>query len=127
MLTRASKLAKAHRKAADSMSKAWSKLVPGWRKVLLAYKRNKSNPNPFEEPDPGMSAFMCAWSRSHQHPDNVLNELKDQLEKEDSDQQKAGIAFAHKMTPAKFLQYALEVEMAQYVSFYHLRPTTANI
>ena len=61
MLTRALELAKAHREAANSMSKAWYKTVPGWRKMLLAYKQDNSKPNPFEEPDPGMSTYVCMW------------------------------------------------------------------
>jgi hypothetical protein len=44
-----------------------------------------------------------------------LNKLKDQLAKEDQDQQKAGVVFPHQMSPSVFLQQALEVEVAQYV------------
>ena len=36
------------------MTLAWSKAVPRWRKMLLAYKQAKMNPNPFKEPDPGI-------------------------------------------------------------------------
>ena len=45
---------------ADSVTKAWSRYVPSWRKMLLKYKRDKSKPNPLEEPDPGRSARMHA-------------------------------------------------------------------
>jgi len=117
MLIRASESAKAHREAANSMSKAWHKSAPGRRKLLLAYKQDKSKPNPFEEPDPGTSTYLCVWSLSQQHPDDVLDKLKDQLAREDSEQQGAGVSFPHKMTPAAFLQFALEVEAAQYVLF----------
>lgn len=48
----------------------------------------------------------------------VLVELKNQLAKEDADERKAGTVFAHEMTPAVFIQQALDIEAAQYVSFY---------
>ena len=38
----------------------WSRFVPGWRKMLREYKRDKLKPNPFEEPSSGRSAHMCA-------------------------------------------------------------------
>ena len=117
MLIRASESAKAQREAADSMSKAWHKSVPGWRKILLAYKQDNSKPNPFEEPDPGTSTYVCMWSCSQQPPDDVLDKLKDQLAREDLEKQGAGLTFPHKVTPAVFLQFALEVEAAQYVLF----------
>ena len=62
MLKRASEWAETQREAAKSMSQALSRSVPGWRKMLLAYKQDKSKPNPFEEPDPGKSAHMRARS-----------------------------------------------------------------
>ena len=40
------------------MSMAWSWFVPGWRKMLCAYKRDKLKPNPFEEPSSGRFAHM---------------------------------------------------------------------
>lgn len=57
MLERAIEGAATQRKEADAMSLAWGTFVGGWRKMLKAYEQNKSNPNPFEEPDPGR--FMC--------------------------------------------------------------------
>lgn len=53
MLERAWKGAKIQREVADSMTVTWSEFVPGWRKILAAYKKDSSNPNPFEEPDTG--------------------------------------------------------------------------
>ena len=50
-------------KEADSITMAWSQYVPGWRKMLLEYKMDKSNPNPFKEPDPGRSAHMHPCSQ----------------------------------------------------------------
>jgi hypothetical protein len=45
------------------MSAACSESVPTWRKLLLAYKEDLSKPNPFKEPDPGMSIHTtCAVS-----------------------------------------------------------------
>ena len=41
------------------MSMAWSQFVPGQRKMLHEYKRDKLKPNPFEEPSSGRSAHMC--------------------------------------------------------------------
>lgn len=67
MLKRANKWAKIQREAADSMTKAWPQLVPGWRKMLLAYKQDKSKQNPFEEPDIGKS-----FVRMHNHELNKL-------------------------------------------------------
>ena len=58
-LERSLKWARVQREEADSMSVAWSRFVPGWRKMLHEYKRDKSKPNPFEEPNPGRSAHMC--------------------------------------------------------------------
>ena len=60
MLKRACEWAKIQREAADSMTKAWPQAVSGWRKMLIAYKQDKSKPNPFEEPDIGEFA--------HAHP-----------------------------------------------------------
>lgn len=59
MLKRASVWARIHREAADSMTNGWSRSVPGWRKMLRAYKQDQSKPNPFEEPDPGKSIRTC--------------------------------------------------------------------
>ena len=59
-LERSIEWAQVQRKEADSVTKAWSRYVPGWRKMLLEYKRDKSKPNPFKEPDPGRSARMHA-------------------------------------------------------------------
>lgn len=58
MLQRACEWAKTQRESADAMSEAWSQHVPGWRKMLLAYKQDKLKPNPFEEPDPGKRACV---------------------------------------------------------------------
>ena len=43
---------------ADSMTATWSDFIPSWRDMLLAYKEDESNPNPFEEPDPS-KWFLC--------------------------------------------------------------------
>jgi len=48
----------------------------------------------------------------------VLIKLKKQLEQEDLEQETAGVIFLHKLSPAAFLQCALEVEAAQYVPIY---------
>ena len=53
MLERAWKWSKIQREAADSMTTTWSEFSPGWKKMLIAYKKDKSKPNPFEEPNPG--------------------------------------------------------------------------
>lgn len=53
MLERALKWAKTQREAADLMSTTWIALVPGWKRMLDAYKKDISMPNPFKEPDPG--------------------------------------------------------------------------
>ena len=53
MLERACEWVKIQRETADAMTKAWPQSVPAWRKVLLAYKQNNSNPNPFKEPETG--------------------------------------------------------------------------
>jgi hypothetical protein len=55
-LERASNWAQVQRKAADLMTVAWPEFVPDWRKMLLAYKQDRSKPNPFAEPDPSMFA-----------------------------------------------------------------------
>lgn len=59
MLEQAIRWANVQREAADSMTTAWADFVPDWRKKLLAYKRDRSKPNPFEEPDPGKSTSIC--------------------------------------------------------------------
>ena len=59
MLERAIKWAKVQRDEADSMTQAWLKYVPAWREMLRAFERDRSNPNPFEQPDPGM--FSCSY------------------------------------------------------------------
>lgn len=53
MLERASKWAKIQREAADSMTAAWAQFVPGWKKMLRAFKRDRRQPNPFEAPEHG--------------------------------------------------------------------------
>ena len=53
MLERAFKWAKIQREVADSMTKTWIEYVPGWRLMLLTYKKDPSMPNPFRVPDPG--------------------------------------------------------------------------
>jgi hypothetical protein len=53
MLERAWKWSKIQREAADSLTVAWAEFVPGWKKMLLAYKEDDTKPNPFEDPDPG--------------------------------------------------------------------------
>ena len=53
MLERAFKWGWIQRNVADSMSVTWSTYVRKWSKMLHAYKRNNSMPNPFEEPDTG--------------------------------------------------------------------------
>jgi len=62
MLKRASEWAKTQGEAADSMTRAWSRSVPRWRKMLLEYKKDNSKPNPFEEPDLGKSVHICTRS-----------------------------------------------------------------
>ena len=42
------------------MTLAWSQLVPRWRKMLLAYKKDTSMPNPFVEPDNCKLTCVCA-------------------------------------------------------------------
>ena len=42
-----------------------------------------------------------------------LAKLKDELSKEDSEKQKLGMDFPHEMSPAAFLQRALDIEAAQ--------------
>jgi len=53
MLENAWRWAKIQRDAADSMDATWPEFVPDWKKMLIAYKKDKSKPNPFKEPDPG--------------------------------------------------------------------------
>ena len=44
------------------MTMAWPRAVIRWRTMLVAFKQDRSNPNPFEEPDVGELAWMrlCA-------------------------------------------------------------------
>lgn len=59
-LKRAIKGAKLQRKEANMMTHAWGSLVYEWRKMLRAYKKDQSNPNPFEEPQTGRFTFVSA-------------------------------------------------------------------
>lgn len=114
MLERAIKWAKKQREAAESMTAAWSRSVPSWRRMLIAYKNNQSNPNPFEAPDPSTFIHtMYIVRRANRSTGNVLDKLKEQLAEEDLKRRKSGILFPHKMTPADFLQSTLKVEEAQ--------------
>ena len=114
MLTWALEWAKTQREAANSMTLAWSQSAPAWRKMLVAYKNDQSEPNPFEEPDP--STFICkafaALETNHSVGD-LLDRLKNQLAHEDLEQKRSGVPFLHEMTPTEFLQFALKVEAAQ--------------
>ena len=58
MLERAYKWARTQREVADSMSMAWSPFVSGWRRMLNAYKRDRSMPNPFELPSIGKFGYL---------------------------------------------------------------------
>lgn len=114
MLERALKWAKIQRDAAELMTDTWTEFVPGWRRMLDAYKQDHSIPNPFEEPNTGKTPFIRPHDRLMKLlKDTALAGLKDQLAKEDSDTHKKGINFPHKMTPSLFIQQALEVEAAQ--------------
>lgn len=44
------------------MTSAWAPFVSGWEEMLHAFKKDRSEPNPFEEPDTGRfaSVFACA-------------------------------------------------------------------
>lgn len=61
MLERVWKWAAVQREVADSMTATWSEFAPSWEKMLLAYKKDKSKPNPFEESDPGKQ-FPCKYT-----------------------------------------------------------------
>lgn len=68
MLKRAIEWAKTQRKQAKAMTDAWPNLAPSWQATLRAYKRDqlkpkrdRSVPNPFEEPDCGMYACRCPY------------------------------------------------------------------
>ena len=63
MLERAWNGARTQREVADSMTLTWSEFVPGWRRMLDAYKKDKSKPNPFQEPDlgKGVSARIISY------------------------------------------------------------------
>lgn len=63
MLERAFKWAKIQRDAAESMTETWIEFVPGWRRMLDAYKQDRSMPNPFEEPNTGKAPFVWAHDR----------------------------------------------------------------
>jgi hypothetical protein len=82
--------------------------------VLLAYKNDNSRPNPFEEPDLGEFTYVvCVQLRADRLVDGLLNELRDQLAREDLEQRKAGVIFPHEMSPAAFLRVGLDIEAAQ--------------
>ena len=74
MLKRASEWATIQRKSADAMTGAWYPYVPGWRGALLAYKKDKSKPNPFEEPDPGKPAYKCVHGLKLNSPQTMYYE-----------------------------------------------------
>ena len=64
MLERSVKWAKIQRKEADAMTLAWAKFVSGWREMWEAFKLDSSNPNPFEEPNPGRFTCLHVQSQS---------------------------------------------------------------
>ena len=113
-LERSIEWAQVQRREADSITMAWARYVPGWRKMLVEYKRDKSKPNSFEEPDPGRSAHMHICFRTERPSvDDILEKLKTKLAREESKQQKAGISFPHEVSPLEFLQRGLDIEAAQ--------------
>lgn len=114
MLKRALKWAKTQREAANSMTLAWSRSVPAWRKTLITYKSGRSKLNPFEEPDASTSISAAfATPETNKSLGNLLDRLKDQFVQEDFGQEGSGVPFPHKVTPTEFLQLALKVEAAQ--------------
>jgi hypothetical protein len=52
-LERASKWVEKQREVSESLTKTWIEFVPGWKKMLVAYKKDSSKSNPFSKPDPG--------------------------------------------------------------------------
>jgi hypothetical protein len=92
----------------------WSDFVDDWRNMLDAYKKDHSKPNPFEEPNPGNSTDGCQFdSRLNGSVDDALRELKAQLVNDDLEKTMAGNVFPHSVSPAVFLQQALDIEAAQ--------------
>lgn len=114
MLERAICWVKGQRESADSMTIAWANFVPGWRSELLAYKHDRSKPNPFEEPDPGELPNTCKmYLQTKYLIGDILDTLTKQLAREDSEKQTAGVAYLHGVSPAAFLQQLLVIEAAQ--------------
>ena len=96
------------------MTSAWAPYVPSWSRMIRAYKKDQSKPNPFEEPNTGRFTFVSANVVDQPTPtDNALKDLGAQLAKEESEQRKAGKSFPHKTSPAEFLQQALDIEEEQ--------------
>lgn len=114
MLERAIKWAKIQREAADSMTKTWVEYVPGWRRMLIAYKKDSSMPNPFRAPEPGKIFSLVHSPFTDQLPkDGALAALRIQLSKEDSAKAKGGGTSAYQMAPSAFIQRAMEIEADQ--------------
>ena len=72
MLERAIRGAEVQTRELTTMTHTWSKYVPKWRAMLADYKRNKSKPNPFQEPDPGKFLNACTISELN-HPNRYHN------------------------------------------------------
>jgi hypothetical protein len=113
-LERAIKGSETQRKEADSMTLAWSKYVPDWRRMLNAYKQDQSNPNPFEEPNPGKLVHVCACVLELTGLiDDALDGLGAQLSREDLGRSISRASFRHESSHSEFLQQALTLEAAQ--------------
>ena len=58
-LERANEGAGIQHKEADSMTAAWLRYTPSWMEMVVGYKKDRSKPNPFEEPDSGKLTHIC--------------------------------------------------------------------
>ena len=83
--------------------------------MVNVYKGDKSEKNPFEEPETGTPHPTCVSATSDVPTAVSFTSLRIEFMQEESDAQKEGSVQLHVTSPSTFLRHALDIEEKQYV------------
>ena len=90
--------------------------VRKWQKMVDAYKQDKSEKNPFDEPETSKPYPTHVSAASYVPTAVSFTSLRLEFMQEESDAQKEGSIQLHATSPSTFLRQALDIEEKQYVS-----------